>query len=166
MREMVSRSTFSCRSWDHRVGTKHRMTTRQRTRRAELFMVELIMVSAPEWESTGDYTSSDLRVGAADCPGDYEDFSPSSLSWLLFGCRYLFVVLRIDREKQEVIKGVLPVVAMLAEVEIDLCSFRQPESCILLGKRHRAVFHGLVLAEQLDFRHGFDHVGFDPHDLK
>src|SRR5580658_9709390 len=115
MREMVSRSTFSCRSWDHRVGTKHRMTTRQRTRRAELFMVELIMVqpimmSAPEWESTGDYTSSDLRVGAADCPGDYEDFSPSSLSWLLFGCRYLFVVLRIDREKQEVIKGVLPVV--------------------------------------------------------
>ena len=90
------------------------------------------------------------------------------LSLLLWGvaCRRLFLVLCINREKQEVIKSVLPIVAMFAEIEVDLCRFRQPESCILLEERHRAIFHCLVLAEQLDFRHGFDHVGFDPHDLK
>src|SRR5580693_6134583 len=41
MREMVSMSTFSCRSWDRRAGTKDRMTAREKTSRTELFVVEM-----------------------------------------------------------------------------------------------------------------------------
>src|SRR5580658_3304158 len=43
MREMVSRSTLSCFSWEQIVGTTDRMTTREQTSRMEVFMVELFM---------------------------------------------------------------------------------------------------------------------------
>jgi hypothetical protein len=49
MRVIVSRSIFS---WDHRAGTKDKMTTREQTSRVDLFMM-----SAPERESIGDYTA-------------------------------------------------------------------------------------------------------------
>src|SRR5271169_1837736 len=37
---------------------------------------------------------------------------------------------------------------------------------MLLGKWDGAILHDLLLTEKLDFRHGFDHLGFHAHDLE
>src|SRR5437660_7326966 len=58
------------------------------------------------------------------------------------------------------------IVPVLAEVEINLYIFWQPERGVLLRKGNWSILNHLMLAEQTNFGHGFDHIGFHPHDLK
>src|SRR5215469_4441460 len=63
------------------------------------------------------------------------------------------------------IEAVTAKVAVFAEIEINLCVLRQPDGCIFLWKRHRTVFHDLMLTQKSNFRNRIHHLSFDPHDL-
>src|SRR4029077_2947874 len=58
------------------------------------------------------------------------------------------------------------IVPVLAEVEINLYIFWQPERDVLLRKGNWSILNHLMLAEQMNFGHGFHHIGFPAHDLK
>jgi len=65
-----------------------------------------------------------------------------------------------------VIEAVPAVVAVTAEIKVDLRSLRQPELYILSLKKDGPILHNLVFAEELNRLNRTDQFRFNAHDLK
>src|SRR5262249_26096220 len=115
-----------------------------------------------------------LKIGDAQNKCQPNDDIRFSVAWRLgwvagqifLYLRRLRFLLGIHREQHVVVEAVPAVVVMLAEVEVNLCRFWQPERSIFFREWNRPVFDDLMFAEQADFRHGLDHIGLDANNLK
>src|SRR5579863_10431665 len=73
---------------------------------------------------------------------------------------------RSHRKQLVLLEAVTPVVQMPPKIEIDLRALRQPELCFPRLEIDRAVIHRLVLAQELNLRHGIQKIGLEVEDLE
>src|SRR5579872_834729 len=78
----------------------------------------------------------------------------------------LALLFRLHRVQHEMIKAVPPIVAMFAEVEINIGALWQPKRGVLLWKRNWSVLNCLMLTDELNLWHRTHHIGLDSHNLK
>lgn len=75
-------------------------------------------------------------------------------------------LLRINREEHVMIETVSPMIAVVANVEIDVCALGQPKVQVFLLEMNRPIFGNRMFSQELYLLHWAHKLGLDTHNLK
>ena len=82
----------------------------------------------------------------------------------MFGLSNFLV--RINREEHVMIETVSPMIAVVANVEVNVGTLGQPKVQVFLLKMNWTVFSNGMFSQELNLLHGAHQFGFDTHNLK